>query len=420
MWQHKWFEHPSVSIIICSVYPDTMPQERRFEFNGTNDAYIKFLEAKVESLEERVMCLQRQQSSNPRSQKAPIPPSRKNFISLHPQSQSKIASQAVRNNHAFSGRLAGVISNFLALLPTLASQWREKRQRTSLVTPEQVMQTFHTLTRLSSPVGSTIRSRHSSNASPIDILDDYCMFASYLKQQAEQQTQLSRYATLLFLGICCVAREADVELDHVDSCIKTYLGKTTYTSGYCKRLRRASKWCAQLMERLEGFIGGHSPGLFLLYGPDVALYQKLSESPRCAEDILQKITKTLSFLRNDTIEEPAISFLMPFMLAFMGLDLQCVNKALGTNLSEEDYASRARAVESLASHDHNGQQQQGTALGGSYEPDGFQHGHIIEASVRESINGNGNDVEWMKFINWGNNTSEMDIAIAGDSSTGVL
>lgn len=392
-----------------------MPQkERRLPFDGTDTDYVNFLEERVISLEKTVDDLQRRKSR-------PHPQDIALQNSPRPQAKRKATDPAAQNKRVFSTRLDETVGRFLQLFPSIPSQWDKKRETTGLVAPEQAIEVFHILTRLSSPTGSAaIGSRPKSKSSPLEILNDYYTFASHLKQKAEKQTQLSRYAALLFLGICSVTRQTGLTVDHVNDRIKAYFGKSEYSTHYCGRMRTASKWCAKLMGKLEASMGRHGPELLLLCGPDIAFYNKLSESPGCLEDIAGKITSKVGFLYSNAIEQPAISFSMPFMLAFMGLDLQCVNKALGTTLSEEDYASRARAVESLASHDHNGQQQQGTALGSSYEPDGFQHGHIIEASVRESINDNGNDVEWMKFINWGNNTSEMDIAIAGDSSTGVL
>lgn len=53
-------------------------------------------------------------------------------------------------------------------------------------------------------------------------------------------------------------------------------------------------------------------------GPDIALYQKLAESPRCSDSIVEKITENLKSLRND--DNQYVSFSMPFMLAFLGLE----------------------------------------------------------------------------------------------------
>ncbi|KAI3326672.1 hypothetical protein HD806DRAFT_532308 [Xylariaceae sp. AK1471] len=430
-----------------------MPQkERRFKFNGTNNDYIEFLETKVESLEKTIEYLQHQQSSNPHPQKRVVQPNRSTFISQqphprkrvvqpnrgafisqHPQAQKRLAGQDLGND--FASRVNVVVSNFLASIPTLHSQWQEKREKTSLATPKQVIKAFHILTRLSSSIDSTMTwSRRSSNPSTIEILNDYCTFACHLNQIAEQQTQLSRYATLLFFGICCVTREAGVvSVDCVDNLVKAYFG-SDYTSRYCLRLRMASKWCAQLMEKLEALIGHRGPEVLLLYGLDIAMYQKMSESPTCVDRIVEQITKKMDFLHSDAIGEPVVSFSMPFMLAFIGLDLQCVNKALGTTLSVEDYVSRARMVEDLTSYNYSGQQST-AALGINHEsdklamliqaaqsssPDGNGRGLIAEASITEFTNSEGNNEEWTRLIDWGNNTSEMDVVLAGDSSTGAL
>ncbi|KAJ3552339.1 hypothetical protein NPX13_g11139 [Xylaria arbuscula] len=290
-----------------------MPQkERRLPFDGTDTDYVNFLEERVISLEKTVDDLKRQKS---RPQDIAL------RNSPRPQAKRKATDSAAQNKRVFSSRLDETVSRFLQLFPSIPSQWDEKRETTGLVAPEQAIEVFHILTRLSSPTSSAaIGSRPKSKSSPLEILNDYYTFASHLKQNAEKQTQLSRYAALLFLGICSVTRQTGLTVDHVDDRIKAYFGKSEYSTHYCGRMRTASKWSAKLMEKLEVSVGRHGPELLLLYGPDVALYNKLSESPGCIEDIARTITSKVSFLHSNAIEQPAISFSMPFILAFMGLE----------------------------------------------------------------------------------------------------
>lgn len=231
-----------------------------YSFDGTDKDYIRFLEARLESLEKQVKPTQHPQSSKTRHRRPVIQP--KPFV---PVPQHHERAQQQRNGRTFSKRLDEHIRSFLSPLPASSIELQQRRQRTSHNTPEQVLETFRILTRLSNHVGSTtITPRPFLILSAADILDDYCQFTSHLKHGAEQQAQLHRFATLLFLCVCCVSREAKVPVDCIDNRMKAHFAKSTYTSKYCKELRTASKWCAQLMEKLEVSIGPCGPELLLL------------------------------------------------------------------------------------------------------------------------------------------------------------
>ncbi|KAI0198502.1 hypothetical protein F4808DRAFT_472795 [Astrocystis sublimbata] len=411
------------------------PQGRRFPFDGTESAYVTFLEARVESLENEVASLQRQESSWLSSQQAMVQPKPIVFIPQHPQQtreQRSAQPTLHREKHNFSIRLDRHISKFLAPITVLNAQSQHER-RVSLYTAEQAIKTFRILTRMSASDDSTIIAPRSFMGSRArDILDDYRIFASHLQHGAEQYTRLSKFASMLFLGICCVSRETHVGVDHVDDSIRAYFAKPEYSASYCKRLRSAAKWCAQLMEKLEASVGCRGPELLLLYGPDVASYQKLSESPTCVNEIVRQITKKTEFLH--PTQESSVSFFMTFMLAFIGLDLEYVNKALGTVLSANDYNSKVKMVERVTGPSNDWQQSTLTS-DISCAPDRLamliqaaqSSGHNEHVSWRNTEAGDGlfstlrrSDMEWTTLVNWEGHTTRVDASLAENSATEAL
>ncbi|KAI1181985.1 hypothetical protein F5B17DRAFT_225514 [Nemania serpens] len=396
-----------------------MPKGRRFSFAGTETAYIKFLEAKVDSLEKEVESFRHHQSSKPRSRKTIVSAPKRPYQA---QKQTSDRSTSSLEKRIFSTRLDEHVHTFLKPITMLNSQ---NKQTTLLPAPEQALKTFQVLTRLSCPVGpTTITPRSSSSLRITDILNDYFNFASRLKHGAEQQARISNFATLLFLGICCVSREAKVPVHDVDDSIRSYFAKPTYSTSYCKRLRAAAKWCAQLMGKLEIAVGCRGPELLLQYGPDIALYQKLAESPRCSDSIVEKITENLKSLRND--DNQYVSFSMPFMLAFLGLDLQCANKALGTDLSIEEYTSRAITVEKMTGH-NNGRQQCVPSPGTSYEPDRMA---VLTRATQSNTDDTpefiteservGDSIAWEEWVDWTRSTSGIDSSLTESPSVRAL
>lgn len=249
--------------VYCHLIPivlqcTAMPKGRRFSFAGTETAYIKFLEAKVDSLEKEVESFRHHQSSKPRSRKTIVSAPKRPYQA---QKQTSDRSTSSLEKRIFSTRLDEHVHTFLKPITMLNSQ---NKQTTLLPAPEQALKTFQVLTRLSCPVGpTTITPRSSSSLRITDILNDYFNFASRLKHGAEQQARISNFATLLFLGICCVSREAKVPVHDVDDSIRSYFAKPTYSTSYCKRLRAAAKWCAQLMGKLEIAVGCRGPELLL-------------------------------------------------------------------------------------------------------------------------------------------------------------
>ncbi|KAI1382597.1 uncharacterized protein F4822DRAFT_104246 [Hypoxylon trugodes] len=237
--------------------------QRKFAFDGTDLEYIRYLE-------EHVARLQRQLSN----QTSPV---QQNWLPRKPQppsefvliSSSKFGNQHQNhdknNNLDLSVQLGPHVNRFLTPIANNDKEWLEKRKRTGINTPSQYLRIFLGLIRtsdLTTSVGTGLGP--GTRAKPIDIIRDYCTFASSLQQNAEQETQVSRLATLLFLGICCVSLEVGVDMDTVDNYIKTFLRKPKTSSVYCSRLRKASKWAGQLMEKLEEVLGRRSSELFLL------------------------------------------------------------------------------------------------------------------------------------------------------------
>jgi hypothetical protein len=69
---------------------------------------------------------------------------------------------------------------------------------------------------------------------------------------------------LLLFCVCCVARGNGLTVEEVDEIVKKQLPGREASSKYMSRLRRAAKWTAQLIDKLEDKLGHLSPSLFLL------------------------------------------------------------------------------------------------------------------------------------------------------------
>ncbi|RYP17459.1 hypothetical protein DL765_004505 [Monosporascus sp. GIB2] len=259
-----------------------MEARRRFSFKGTATQYIEYLENRIASLE------------------TPVPPP----------------------FHVTAERLQKKLKSDRGEAPL--------RERVRLASPDAPIQ---------------LRHRQGPGTSALEILDDYFAFASVLQRNAEREIQQSRFAGLLFLAICCVSREAGVQVDIIDDRIRRYF-KNQQGSSYCGRLRTASKWAAQLMEKLEVSLGRRGPELFLLYGEGISLYHMCSGSLACANYIATEINQTTKSFQLEALREHGVSFAPSFMLTFMGLE---VNKALGTHLSQQEYDARAKAVRAITS-----------------------------------------------------------------------
>ena len=307
---------------------------RRFPFTGTTREYAKFLEDRVLQLEHQ---LSQRPPASQSSLTTPV-----GQISVFTSSVAISADRFKESGITLSDRRpVGVcqqyrsIDNFINQIPSSDYEWLKERTRLDLTTPEQSAITFRVLTRLANPDQSARQwPILKSRILPLKILDDYCAFASELQQSAQRETQQSKFADVLFLCICCVSLKIGVTINDIDERIKTYFRKPNLASTYCSRLRRASKWVAQMTERLELSLAHRGSELFVsrpsslanngylvanneAVGGDIALYQKLSEEREHADYINKRISERTTSFQRIAHEEGGLSFSLPFMVSFM-------------------------------------------------------------------------------------------------------
>lgn len=237
---------------------------RRFPFKGTIRAYAEYLENRILQLEQQLSQQVPAEKSAPATGVEQTIASLDFVIVANNEIPKSVPALSYKNPPSV-GHLYRNIDYFVKQLPYSDSQWLEERKRLDLTTPEESAITFGVLTRLTNPVKPARQwSTPKPRFNPLEILDDYCTFARTLQQSAQQETQQSRFAAVLFLCICCVSLKAGVTIDNIDERIRIYFRKPSQTPGYCSRLRRAAKWVAQLMERLELSLRHRGPELFVL------------------------------------------------------------------------------------------------------------------------------------------------------------
>jgi len=217
-----------------------------FAFRGSTHDYIQRLENEVSKLRKRIWDLE-----------STLMPPGEAILDLKNQGAEDSVPPA--KQYEVEAR------KFLASVPKSNEEWLKKRKCAQVYTREQAIDAFHILTRLQQGVHSSSESLGPGpEADALDILQDYSKFANKLQITAEFSTRLSKYSTMIFFCLCVVARGNGVPINKVDECIRAFVGNPKLSSSYSSRLRKASVWTAQIIEKLEKTLSHRAPELFLL------------------------------------------------------------------------------------------------------------------------------------------------------------
>jgi hypothetical protein len=220
-----------------------------FAFKGSTHDYIHCLEIEVSKLRKRIWDLE----------STLMPPSEA-IVDLQNQGTGDRAPPA--KQYEVEAR------KFLASIPKTNEEWLKKRKCAQISTRKQAIHAFHILTRLQHGIHSSTESLGPGpEADALDILQDYSKFANKLQTTAEFSKRLSTYSTMIFFCLCVVARENGVPIGKVDECIRAFFGNPKLSSSYSSRLRKASVWAAQTIEKLEKTLSHRASELFLLCKP---------------------------------------------------------------------------------------------------------------------------------------------------------
>ncbi|ROT39287.1 hypothetical protein SODALDRAFT_398782, partial [Sodiomyces alkalinus F11] len=218
------------------------------------------------------------------------------------------------------------LADFLARVPKCEREWTMTRQKTQLYTVEQILDTFQHLTLRPRFAHPSVPYAGSATT-PIATVTAYRDLQLELQKHATKSTQLYNYSLILFYCICCVAREYGASVEDVDQAVKECLPGREQSGIYSRRLRRAAKWAACVIEETESSTGHPSSQLFVLCGPPLETYRIWSERAETKDELINKYASVFS---------------PTFMIAHLGLwSLGQVNEALGTDLSPAEYERRA-------------------------------------------------------------------------------
>ncbi len=149
-----------------------------------------------------------------------------------------------------------MIGEFSARVPKDEQGWLAERKQARFCEPKELIYTFRLLTRCSLQLRSLdIGNKPDDEASILDVLGDYRVFANALAAHRTYATQISYYSTLVFICLCIIALRAGAELGAVEDHLRDYLteqqGKKCEAEGtYLSQLRTAALWPLKRMDEL--------------------------------------------------------------------------------------------------------------------------------------------------------------------------
>ncbi|KAJ9137651.1 hypothetical protein NKR23_g8936 [Pleurostoma richardsiae] len=316
---------------------------RLYPFKGTELEYIIYLENELRSLRSHATALEAKLAAHGSQTAADVELTSDPIFEVSTPETLK-AEVEKRGTPAIPPKWEAATSDFLSRLPTSGAKWLQTRSDARLSTPKQIIDSFHILTLNRCRISSSYPAAQST-AHPLKVVDAYGHLVGLLQVDAQFSKQLHNYSQLLFFCVCHVARSNGFSVEDVDTLVATCLPERDASSKYLSRLRTAASWVAQLIDKLEPTLGYLSPACFLLCGPAIETYREYTTWAKTAEYLVEQIKKRTKSLQDDPPDEVRVSFSPTFLITYVGpWSLDQVNKALGTSLSQEDYASRLRIV----------------------------------------------------------------------------
>ncbi|KAK8093423.1 hypothetical protein PG997_000108 [Apiospora hydei] len=239
------------------------------------------------------------------------------------------------------------VGQFLDEIPTSEPDWHKKAEETKLSTPGQLANAFRILT-LRQPSLQLQLPLLPEGATSEATLDAFDKLQYTLKRDNKFSKQLRNYSRLLFFCISCVAR-LENSVDTVDALTREHTNRPISRSKYWSRLRSSARWVAQKIETLENKLDGQASLLFLLYGPCIESNRNMAEATG-GKDLVEEVERKMESF---TTEGIGLHFSPAFLIAYLGTwTLEEVNKALGTNLSEQEYERRIESSRNAIDERH--------------------------------------------------------------------
>ncbi|SCN98170.1 unnamed protein product [Fusarium fujikuroi] len=241
-----------------------------------SEARIQELEVQVQSLEAELYTLR-----SPASPRHPVPrstsPHEAPTITFHIEKP-----QDLQTEPNVEGKQSSELRRFLKQLPKTDEEWCDRRREVQLSNPEEVTRTFWGfITRTQSQAKTSEIQADPWSLTGERILRDYRQFVGCLQQESVRTVQVSNFAVLLFVCLCRVARMYGVCLETVDDLMDGILPRTKKPekkkSNYLRKLRSNVLWPVHQAELLRNKYAHRADELFLLYGPSIRTYGRLSE-----------------------------------------------------------------------------------------------------------------------------------------------
>ncbi|KAF2812801.1 uncharacterized protein BDZ99DRAFT_517114 [Mytilinidion resinicola] len=181
------------------------------------------------------------------------------------------------------------LSKLLSLIPKDENEWSARRQLVCLSEPEDLVDAFCLLTRLSSQ-SCPLRTgdKPEDGASISDVLQDYGQFSIALNGRRNHAIQISNYSTVLFVNLVSIDLATGATLEAADSHMKKVLKvlqrKCEADSKYLSRLRTAALWPVQQTKELyQKGLMHRAWEIFVICGPSIHNYKSITYCSGSAE-----------------------------------------------------------------------------------------------------------------------------------------
>ncbi|KAM5361513.1 hypothetical protein ACJA88_014437 [Fusarium oxysporum] len=322
------------------------PSSREFlvERLRASEARVQELEVQVQNLKAELYTLR-----SPASPRHPVPRSASTQL---PHEASTITfhiekPQDLQTEPNVRGKQSSELRKLLKRLPKTDEEWCQRRREAQLSNPDEVTRTFLSFITRTQSQAKTSKIQADPRSLPGErILRDYRQFVGFLQQDSVRTHQISKFAILLFVCLCRVARTYGVCLETVDDLLDNILPRTENQkkqSNYLRNLRNAVLWPVHQAELLRKKYAHRADELFLLYGPSIRTYGRLSED-KSAKDFEHLAVLPPTPAGETNAEVPFSVPLMVKLISGPWFNLELINKALETNMSQEQFDAAVSSI----------------------------------------------------------------------------
>ncbi|KAK3312487.1 hypothetical protein B0H66DRAFT_608752 [Apodospora peruviana] len=240
------------------------------------------------------------------------------------------------------------LDEFLAAGPKKNRNWQKRREHLGLSEPKSVIQTFFQLISRT-PFSITPSTQIRDGSSNVEtLLKSYQGFVQILRQDTDRWEQITRFAILLLVCLCRVAKRKGLSPETVDQYMNNFLPierKSTKGSLYLKLLRTSVLWPVRQAEGLRSWLRNRADEFFLLYGAPITTYRKLWVEKPLDDRADDRLKRTVEFktkletIFNEEEQDCTVSFSVPFLVMLIGrgqFSLADINNTFGTKLSSKE------------------------------------------------------------------------------------